>query len=64
MAFSSSLPIAAVETRQGMYKEYSVDTDTSNPLDTAPRTYKTAEETEESSNKVCSVFYKVALCLS
>ncbi len=50
----SSFPIAATETRQGLYKEYTVET-TDAPVVEAKRTYKTAEETEAGSNKVSGI---------
>eukprot|EP01031_Cornospumella_fuschlensis_P024482 gene24482-29591_t len=50
---TSSLPVAVIETRQGIYKEYTVEKSDSNAaaLDNVSRGYKTAEETEESKNK-------------
>lgn len=50
----TSLPISVAETRQGIYKEYTVDkTDSASTIvDNVARGYKTAEETEESKNKV------------
>lgn len=49
---SQSMAIAKVETRQGMYKEYSVDVTEDKSLDEGKRGYKTAAETDESKNKV------------
>ena len=54
---SRSFPIAKVETRQGMYKEYTVDiTEDDKRLDDARSTFKTAEQTEESKNKYWTIF--------
>ena len=49
---SRSMPIAAVETRQGMYKEYSVDIKDDSKLDKITTNFKTAEQTEDSKTKV------------
>jgi len=49
---SSSMPIAKVETKQGMYKEYTVDIKDDTALDKVQKNYKTAEETDENKNKV------------
>jgi len=54
---SRSMPVAVVETRQGMYKEYTVDIKDDSSLDKVTRNYKTAEETDDSKNKVISTIY-------
>ena len=41
-----------VETKQGFYKEYTVDKVDDSALDEVRRSYKTADETEEGKNKV------------
>lgn len=48
--------MAATEVRQGVYKEYTVEK--ADPLtpDQLKRTYKTADETDTSKNKVTSSF--------
>jgi hypothetical protein len=48
----TSLTIAATETKQGMYREYTVDNDDKKVLDDFRSTYKTAEETDENKTKV------------
>jgi hypothetical protein len=55
---SNSMPLAKVETRQGMYKEYSVDVTDDSALDENKRGFKTAAETDEGKNKV-SILYCV-----
>ena len=49
---SSSMTIAKVETRQGMYKDYTVDIKDDSSLDQIKTNYKTAEETDENKTKV------------
>jgi len=49
---SRSMPVAVVETKQGMYKEYTVDIKDDSALDVVKRNYKTAEETDDSKTKV------------
>ena len=49
---SNSMPVAVAETRQGMYKEYTVERVDDKALDEIKRGYKTAEETDDSKNKV------------
>ena len=51
---SRSMPVAVVETRQGMYKDYTVDIKDDSALDKVKRNYKTAEETDDSKSKVIS----------
>ena len=53
----NSFPVAVAETKQGMYREYTVDKVDDSALDEIKRNYKTAEETDESKNKVSSYFY-------
>jgi hypothetical protein len=53
----TSINVAATEVRQGMYKEYTVETnkvDTS-ALDEIKRGYKTAEETDEGKGKYWAI---------
>jgi hypothetical protein len=45
------MPIAASETKQGMYKEYTVETRDDKYLDEIKRGYKTAQETDDSKDK-------------
>jgi hypothetical protein len=47
-----SMPLSVVETKQGMYKEYTVDKVDDSALDEIRRGYKTAEETDEGKTKV------------
>jgi hypothetical protein len=54
---SNSMPVAVTETRQGMYKEYTVERVDDKALDEIKRGYKTAEETDESKNKVKSFVF-------
>lgn len=49
---SRSMSVAAAETKQGMYKEYTVDIKDDSALDKVQRNYKTAEETDDSKTKV------------
>ena len=49
---SRSMPVAVVETKQGMYKEYTVDIKDDSALDVVKRNFKTAEETDDSKTKV------------
>ena len=49
---SQSMPLSVVETKQGMYKEYTVDKVDDSALDEIRRGYKTAEETDEGKTKV------------
>ena len=51
---SQSMPLSVVETKQGMYKEYTVDKVDDSALDEIRRGYKTAEETDEGKTKVKS----------
>lgn len=45
-----------METKQGLYREYTVDKVDDSALDRVKATYKTAEQTEEGANKVYSVY--------
>ena len=49
---SRSMPVAVVETRQGMYKEYTVDIKDDSKLDKVTTNFKTAEQTDDGKNKV------------
>ena len=49
---SQSMPLSVVETKQGMYKEYTIDKVDDSALDEIRRGYKTAEETDEGKTKV------------
>ena len=55
--FSSqtSFPVAVIETKQGMYKEYTVDIKDDSALDRNVRGYKTAEETDDSKTKYWAI---------
>ena len=53
---SRSFQVAKVETKQGMYKEYTVDITDDSALDDARSTFKTAEQTDESKNKYWAIF--------
>ena len=50
-----SFPMALVETKQGMYKEYTVDVKDDSYLDEVKRGYKTADETEDSKGKYWTI---------
>ena len=52
---SRSLPMAKIETKQGMYKEYTVETVDDSYLDEVRRGYKTADETEDSKDKYWTI---------
>jgi hypothetical protein len=52
---SSTMSVAAAETRQGMYKEYTVETKDDSDLDRNIKGYKTAEETEDSKTKYWAI---------
>ncbi|KAJ1406430.1 hypothetical protein B484DRAFT_456826 [Ochromonadaceae sp. CCMP2298] len=52
---SSSMPVAVAVTQQGMYKEYTVDKIDDSALDQIKRSYKTAEETDDSKNKYWTI---------
>jgi len=54
-AFASILPVAVVETRQGMYKEYTVERTDDSSLDKNVKTYKTADETDEGKFKYWAI---------
>ena len=54
---SQSMQIAKVETKQGMFKEYSVETTDDTSLDEIRRSYKTAEETDDGKTKVLFLEY-------
>lgn len=53
---SRSFPVAVLETKQGMYKEYTVDIVDDSALDEVRRGYKTAEETDEGKSKYWTLF--------
>ena len=50
-----SFTIAKVETKQGMYKEYTVETTDDSYLDVVKRGYKSADETEDSKTKYWAI---------
>ncbi len=52
---SVSFPVSVAETKQGLYREYTVDRVDDSYLDEVRSTYKTADETEENKNKVVFV---------
>ncbi len=49
---SYSLPVAVAETKQGLYKEYTVDRVDDKYLDEIRTNFKTAEQTEDNKTKV------------
>lgn len=52
----SSMPVAVAETRQGLYKEYTVEIKENDPnLDKNVKTYKSAAETEENKTKYWAI---------
>ena len=51
-SYGSSMTVAVAETRQGLYQEYTVEKVDDSALDEIKRSYKTAEETDLSKNKV------------
>lgn len=54
--FPTSALVAVVETKQGFYKEYSVEEKVDDSaLDEIKRGYKTAEETDEGKNKYWAI---------
>mmetsp|Transcript_20335 Transcript_20335/g.27979 ORF Transcript_20335/g.27979 Transcript_20335/m.27979 type:complete len:148 (-) Transcript_20335:96-539(-) len=53
--FPTSALVAVVETKQGLYKEYSVEKVDDSALDEIKRGYKTAEETEEGKTKYWAI---------
>eukprot|EP01036_Dinobryon_divergens_P022571 gene22570-30836_t len=53
--FPSSVAVSVVETKQGFYKEYTVDKVDDSALDEVRRSYKTADETEEGKNKYWAI---------
>lgn len=59
--FPSSVAVSVVETKQGFYKEYTVDKVDDSALDEVRRGYKTADETEEGKNKVWYPLFNVLL---
>mmetsp|Transcript_27835 Transcript_27835/g.28082 ORF Transcript_27835/g.28082 Transcript_27835/m.28082 type:complete len:141 (-) Transcript_27835:233-655(-) len=50
----TSFPIAATEVREGLYKDYTVEVDTTKK-DDIRSTYKTAEQTEDSKDKYWAI---------
>ena len=52
---SHSMSVAVTETRQGMFKEYSIDVPDAKDtvMDDVRRSYNSADETEEGKTKVC-----------
>lgn len=59
----SSMPLAKVEVKQGMYKEYSVETKDDSALDQIRNTYKTAEETDDSKTKVYLLVFIIFIAI-
>jgi hypothetical protein len=52
----TSMPVAVTETRQGMYKEYTVDIKEADPnLDKNVKTYKSAAETDDNKTKYWAI---------
>lgn len=52
---SSSMAVAVTETKQGMYREYTIERKDDSFLDKNVKTYKTAEETEDSKSKYWAI---------
>ena len=52
---SRSMPLAVVETKQGMYRDYTVERVDDSKLDANIKTYKTAEETDDSKTKYWAI---------
>ena len=52
---ASSLAVAKTEVKQGMYKEYTVETTDDSYLDVVRRGYKTADETEDGKGKYWTI---------
>jgi hypothetical protein len=55
MFMTRSMPLSVVETKQGMYKDYTIDKVDDSALDEIRKGYKTAEETDEGKTKVCFI---------
>lgn len=53
--FPTTNVVSVTETKQGLYKEYTVEKIDSSALDEVRRSYKTADETEESKDKVMTL---------
>jgi len=51
----TSMPVAVAETKMGMYREYTVDKIDDSALDSIKRSYKTAEETDDSKTKYWTI---------
>lgn len=52
---SRSMPVAATEVRQGLYKEYTVEKVDDRFKDANTKTYKTADETEDNKTKYWAI---------
>ena len=59
-----SMALSVVETKQGMFKEYTVETDkdSDKKLDEIRKTYKSADETDEGKSKVRRSITTVYIC--
>lgn len=55
IGFDSSMVVSKLETKQGMYREYTVDIKDDSALDQIKRGYKTADETEDSKDKYWTI---------
>ena len=55
VSWDGSMVLSKVETKQGMYKEYTVDIQDDSALDQIKRGYKTADETEDSKGKYWAI---------
>ena len=56
--------VAVSEVKQGLYREYTVDRVDDSSLDENKKGFKTAEETEDSKNKVPSLFHSITSSIS
>ena len=55
VSWDGSMVLSKLETKQGMYKEYTVDIQDDSALDQVRRGYKTADETEDSKGKYWTI---------
>jgi hypothetical protein len=55
VSWDGSMVLSKLETKQGMYKEYTVDIQDDSALDEVRRGYKTADETEDSKGKYWTI---------
>ena len=55
LSSTSTMQVSVLETRQGMYKEFTVEKVDDSKLDENLKTYKTAEETDNSKDKYWAI---------